>query len=132
MAKANIKEHVVGSRKRATAKVWLGEGEGKFTINDKKVDDYLKRFDLILLAKRPLEITENLKKFDVQVQVHGGGMASQAGAISLGIARALTARDPDLHKTLKDAGLLTRDPREKERMKYGLAKRRKSFQWTKR
>ncbi len=125
-------EHAVGTRKRATAKIWLTPGEGKFTVNGKELDEYLKRKDLFLAAIRPLEVTKAIKRFDVRVQVKGGGTSAQAGAISLGVARALAKHEPDLQKALKDASLLTRDPREKERMKYGLAKRRKSFQWTKR
>ncbi len=125
-------EHAVGTRKRATAKIWLTPGEGKFTVNGKGLDEYLKRKDLFLAAIRPLEVTKAIKRFDVRVQVKGGGISAQAGAISLGVARALVKHEPDLQKALKDASLLTRDPREHERMKYGLAKRRKSFQWTKR
>ena len=125
-------EHAVGTRKRATAKIWLTPGGGKFTANGKGLEEYLKRKDLSLMAIRPLEVTDSLKRFDVRVQVKGGGTSAQAGAISLGLARALAKHEPDLQRTLKHAGLLTRDPREKERMKYGLAKRRKSFQWTKR
>jgi len=125
-------EHAVGTRKRAVAKVWLSPGEGKFTINGQELKRYLKREDLLIVARRPLELTETSSRFDVRVTVRGGGLSAQASAISLGLARALVKRESDFHKALKDAGLLTRDPREKERMKYGLAKRRKSFQWTKR
>lgn len=125
-------EHAVGTRKRATAKVWIAPGEGNFTVNGKKIEEYLGRQDLLNLARRPLELTETTSRFDIKVNVVGGGVAGQANAISLGLARVLAKVEPDLHKSLKDAGLLTRDPREKERMKYGLAKRRKSFQWTKR
>jgi len=125
-------EHAVGTRKRASAKIWLTPGEGKFTVNGKELNEYLKRKDLFLAAIRPLEVTKALKRFDVRVQVKGGGISAQSGAISLGVARALVKHEPDLQKALKDASLLTRDPREHERMKYGLAKRRKSFQWTKR
>jgi small subunit ribosomal protein S9 len=125
-------EHAVGTRKRATAKVWLKPGDGKFVINNFDIEEYLKRSDIIMMAKRPLELTHTLKSYNIMVKVIGGGMAGQASAISLGIAKALVRYQPELHKSLKDAGLLTRDPREKERMKYGLAKRRKSFQWTKR
>ncbi len=125
-------EHAVGTRKRAVAKVWLGPGEGKIVINKLDIDQYLKRKDLVDLALRPLVATDSLSRFDINVSVKGGGPAGQASAISLGLARALVRLDSDFRKKLKDAGLLTRDPREKERMKYGLAKRRKSFQWTKR
>ena len=125
-------EHAVGTRKRATAKVWLTPGKGNFKVNDKKLEEYLKRKDLFLAALRPLELTDTVKRFDAHIQVKGGGTSAQASAISLGLARALVKHDAEFHKVLKDAGLLTRDPREKERMKYGLAKRRKRFQWTKR
>jgi small subunit ribosomal protein S9 len=128
---ADVK-HAVGTRKRATAKIWLTTGEGKFTINDKGLEEYLKRRDLFITALRPLELTDTVKRFDACIQVKGGGASAQADAISLGLARALVKHDTELHKVLKDAGLLTRDSREKERMKYGLAKRRKRFQWTKR
>jgi small subunit ribosomal protein S9 len=127
-----ILEHAVGTRKRATAKVWLSAGEGNFTVNGKGLEEYLQRKDLLLVAFRPLDVTETAKRFDVRVQVKGGGTSAQAGAISLGLSRALLKYDSEFRKLLKDAGLLSRDPREKERMKYGLAKRRKSFQWTKR
>lgn len=129
---ATTEQHAVGTRKRATAKVWIKPGDGKFIINNTEMEAYLKRGDMIIAAKRPLELTNTLKSYDIMVKVVGGGMAGQASAISLGIAKALAKHQPELHKSLKDAGLLTRDPREKERMKYGLAKRRKSFQWTKR
>lgn len=125
-------EHAVGTRKRATAKVWLTAGDGNFVVNGKGLEEYLKRKDLFLTALRPLKVTDTLKRFDVRVQVKGGGISAQADAISLGLARALVKHEPDFQKPLKNAGLLTRDPREHERMKYGLAKRRKSFQWTKR
>lgn len=125
-------EHAVGTRKRAVAKVWLGPGEGKIEINGKSIEDYLGRRDLVELAKRPLTSTDTASRFNARVKVVGGGVAGQASAISLSLARALAKQEPDFHKALKDAGLLTRDSREKERMKYGQAKRRKSFQWTKR
>lgn len=125
-------EHAVGTRKRAVAKVWLGAGDGKVEVNGKSIEDYLGRKDLVELAVRPLAITEVRSRFDVRIQVMGGGSAGQASAISLSLSRVLIKQDPALRKTLKDAGLLTRDSREKERMKYGQAKRRKSFQWTKR
>jgi small subunit ribosomal protein S9 len=114
------------------AKVWLGPGEGNIIINRQEINQYLKRKDLVDLALRPLVATDSLTRYNIKVSVRGGGSAGQAAAISLAVARALAKLDSDLHKPLKDAGLLTRDPREKERMKYGLAKRRKSFQWTKR
>lgn len=126
------REHAVGTRKRAVAKVWLEPGDGKIFVNRKPIEDYLKRKDFVETALRPLVFTETLSRFNVRIQVKGGGLSGQASAISLALARALVKQEPDLHKSLKDEGLLTRDSREKERMKYGLAKRRKSFQWTKR
>lgn len=125
-----------GGRKEAVAKVWLfpktDTGDWKFIINNQQADKYFGRFDLLLLAQQPLKVTNLLGQFDVKCEVKGGGKSGQAGAISLGIARALVSYQPELRKTLSEAGLLKRDPREKERCKYGLAKRRKRFQWTKR
>ncbi len=125
-----------GSRKEGVAKVWLypkinGENS-KFIVNNQSIEKYFGRYDLVLLAQQPLKVTNLLGKFDVKCEVKGGGKSGQAGAISLGIARALVNYQPELRKILSDAGLLKRDPREKERCKYGLAKRRKRFQWTKR
>uniref|UniRef100_A0A7V3ZUD1 30S ribosomal protein S9 n=1 Tax=candidate division WOR-3 bacterium TaxID=2052148 RepID=A0A7V3ZUD1_UNCW3 len=125
-----------GSRKEAVAKVWLylkaSNDNWKFIVNNQPAEKYFGRFDLILLAQQPLKVTNLLGRFDVKCEVKGGGKSGQAGAISLGIARALVSYQPELRKILADAELLKRDPREKERCKYGLAKRRKSFQWTKR
>jgi small subunit ribosomal protein S9 len=121
-----------GSRKTATAQVWLSAGSGEIRINERPAATYLGRADLLEAINLPLKVTGLSGQYNVECVVHGGGTASQAGAISLGISRALLATNPDLRKTLKSAELLKRDPREKERMKYGLAKRRKRFQWTKR
>ncbi len=128
----DTQQHAVGTRKRAVAKVWVKPGEGKLSVNGKTIEEYLKRADLIMRAYRPLELTGTKEKYDIKVRTNGGGVAAQAEAISLAISRALVKISSEMHKPLKDKGLLTRDPREKERMKYGLAKRRKSFQWTKR
>jgi small subunit ribosomal protein S9 len=121
-----------GSRKTATAKVRLGLGQGAITINRKSAGDYLGRADLVDVVQAPFKVTGLTAQYDAACVVHGGGTAAQAGAVALGISRALVAANPDLRKPLKSAALLKRDPREKERMKYGLAKRRKRFQWTKR
>jgi|UniRef100_A0A7C3YT57 small subunit ribosomal protein S9 len=123
----------VGSRKSAVAKVWLfPQGKGEIRINEKDAKEYLTRNDLYESVLAPFKVTGLLGQFDVQCSCAGGGLSAQTGAIALGIARALVSYNPDLRKTLKSAELLKRDPRKKERCKYGLAKRRKSFQWTKR
>lgn len=123
---------ISGSRKRAVAKVKVQPGKGSVKINGKDPLQYFCRRDLVDLINLPL-ITAGVKgTFDIYARVSGGGIAGQAGAISLGIARALVNFNPELRPTLKSAGLLKRDPREKERMKYGLAKRRKRFQFSKR
>ncbi len=121
-----------GSRKSATAKVWLGPGGADTLVNGKPIDTYFGRSDLVTTATLPLKTTGTTGQFGLKCQVAGGGLAAQAAAVALGAARALVANNPDLRKTLRSAELLKRDPREKERMKYGLAKRRKRFQWTKR
>jgi len=121
-----------GSRKTATAKVWLAPGTGTVKINRRPGQVYFGETGLLAVAQAPFRVTGTSNRFDLVSSVRGGGVAAQAGAISLGISRALVLFDPELRKTLKSAELLKRDPREKERMKYGLAKRRKRFQWTKR
>jgi len=122
----------VGSRKSATAKVWLLPEPNQTSVNNKALEAYFGRADLVQSALSPLKVTGTLDRFSVKCSVRGGGLSAQADALALGAARALVAHNPDLRKTLKDAELLKRDPREHERMKYGLAKRRKRFQWTKR
>jgi small subunit ribosomal protein S9 len=121
-----------GSRKRARAQVKLKPGKGRIEVNSRPAQSYFGRADLFKLIQLPLTLTQTEGEFDLSCQVSGGGLSAQAGAIKLGLARALANYDPELRKPLKKAGLLKRDPREKERMKYGLAKRRKRFQWTKR
>ena len=110
----------------------MTSGNGKIEINGKHIDEYLQRDTLILIAKQPLTLTSTLDKFDVSVNVVGGGIAGQAGAICHGIARALLKVSETYKKELKDAGLLTRDPRMKERKKYGLKKARRAPQFSKR
>ncbi len=123
----------VGSRKSSVAKVWLlPHGKGLIKINEKEGRSYITRNDLFESILAPFKVTGTLGQFDVICKTAGGGLSAQSSAIALGIARALVNYDPELRKTLRSAELLKRDPREKERCKYGLAKRRKSFQWTKR
>lgn len=123
---------VTGSRKRATAKIMLSTGTGIVKINGKEPIGYFCRQDLVDIINLPL-VTAGVKgNVDITARVLGGGISGQAGAVSLGIAKALVRFNADLRPTLKSAGLLKRDPREKERMKYGLAKRRKRFQFSKR
>src|ERR1700694_5042710 len=117
-----------GRRKNAIARVRLQPGEGRITVNDKDPLAYLGRRVLEMAAMAPLRVTNLQRKFDISVKVIGGGTSGQAGAISHGIARALLRFDPDLRSVLKKAGLLTRDPRMKERKKYGLKRARKAPQ----
>ncbi|MEO0144297.1 MAG: 30S ribosomal protein S9 [candidate division WOR-3 bacterium] len=123
-----------GARKTATARVRLKEwGNGKIYINGKRLNEYFKNEEYQKLILKPLEITNTIGLYDIVVKVEGGGISGQAGAVSHGIARALAALDPQTYRPiLRKAGLLTRDPREKERMKYARSKRRRSWQYTKR
>ncbi len=122
----------VGRRKEAVARVYLTPGTGKTSINGKDLVDYLGREVLVMQVREPLELTETLGKYDIFATVNGGGPAGQAGALKLGIARALVKIDERCHGVLRSKGLLTRDPRMKERKKYGLAGSRKRFQFSKR
>lgn len=121
-----------GRRKSSVAQVKLTPGQGKMTINSRTCEDYFCRPTLVMMVKQPLELTSQLGKFDVWAKVEGGGIAGQAGALRLGISRALNQIEQEMRKPLKSAGLLTRDPREKERKKYGQKKARKRFQFSKR
>lgn len=122
-----------GRRKNAIARVRMTPGNGKFVINGKDgLLEYFKRETLKMDIEQPLTLTENLDKFDFTVRLTGGGLSGQAGALRLGIARALLAYSEDYRKVLRQGGFLTRDPRETERKKYGLAKARKRFQFSKR
>ncbi|MCS7244860.1 MAG: 30S ribosomal protein S9 [candidate division WOR-3 bacterium] len=123
-----------GSRKSSTARVRLKSwGNGKIYINGKRLNEYFKSDEYQKLVLKPLELTNSIGLYDVVVKVEGGGISGQAGAISHGIARALAVLEPEKYrKVLKKAGLLRRDPREKERMKYARSKRRRSWQYTKR
>ena len=121
-----------GRRKSSIARVYLVPGNGKITINKKDMDQYFGLETLKIIVRQPLESTNTLYKYDVLVNVRGGGFTGQAGAIRHGIARALLNVDADFRPTLKKAGFLTRDPRMKERKKYGLKKARRAPQFSKR
>ncbi len=129
---ANTKYYGTGRRKSSVARVYLVPGTGKITINKRDIDDYLGQETLKVVVRQPLVATDNVGKFDVQVNVKGGGYTGQAGAIRHGIARALLQVDDEYRATLKAAGYLTRDPRMKERKKYGLKSARRAPQFSKR
>ncbi|MBQ9155316.1 MAG: 30S ribosomal protein S9 [Eubacterium sp.] len=129
---ATTKYYGTGRRKSSVARVYLVPGTGKVTINKKDMDDYFGYDTLKVIARQPLELTSTTDKFDVLVNVKGGGYTGQAGAIRHGIARALCEADADLRPALKKAGYLTRDPRMKERKKPGLKKARRAPQFSKR
>jgi small subunit ribosomal protein S9 len=124
--------YATGRRKTSTARVWLSPGEGKRTVNGRPLQEYFPRTALHLVIEEPFAALPGESNFDVVATVRGGGLTGQAGAIRLGISRALVEYDEALRKTLRGAGLLTRDPREKERKKYGLAGARKRYQFSKR
>lgn len=130
MAKA--KYYGTGRRKSSIARVYLVPGTGKVTINKRDMDNYFGLETLKLIVRQPLAVTETGDKFDVLVNVKGGGFTGQAGAIRHGISRALLQADADYRPTLKKAGFLTRDPRMKERKKYGLKAARRAPQFSKR
>jgi small subunit ribosomal protein S9 len=121
-----------GRRKRAIARVKLTLGQGVITVNKKPFDEYFPRPQLQQIVRQPLEATQSGSRFDVTVKAEGGGATGQAGAVRHGIARALVAMDETLKETLRKAGFLTRDPREKESKKYGRKRARKRFQFSKR
>ncbi|MBK6766879.1 MAG: 30S ribosomal protein S9 [bacterium] len=124
--------YATGRRKSAIASVWLQPGSGKVSINGKDILGYFKRDVLQMLIERPLQVTETMGKVDIMATVKGGGKSGQAGAFRLGISRALTVLDETHRVVLRSNDLLTRDPREKERKKYGKPGARKSFQFSKR
>ena len=124
--------YATGRRKTSIARVWLMPGTGKITVNGKEFLDYFGRATLRLMVDQPFEAVEAVGKFDVNASVRGGGKSGQAGAMLLGIARALIKFDPDYRTNLKKLKFLTRDPREKERNKFGQPGARKRFQYSKR
>ena len=129
---ANSRFYGTGRRKKSIARVYLVPGTGNITINKRSIDEYLGLETLKVIVRQPLTATETTDKFDVLVNVHGGGFSGQAGAIRHGIARALLQADADFRPILKKAGYLTRDPRMKERKKYGLKAARRAPQFSKR
>lgn len=131
MEKENV-YYATGKRKSAIAKTWIRPGAGKITVNEQPIDDYFKIESIKTIVKQPLVLTNNLETFDVKTKVMGGGFSGQAGAIRHGITRALILANPDLRQTLKKAGYVRRDPRVKERKKYGQKGARARFQFSKR
>jgi small subunit ribosomal protein S9 len=129
---AEIEYYGTGRRKSATARVYLRPGAGNFQVNRRAFDVYFPNETLRMIIRQPMQLTETATKFDVLVNVAGGGPAGQAGAIRHGITRALIEYNGDLRPVLKHAGLVTRDPRIKERKKYGQKGARKRFQFSKR
>jgi small subunit ribosomal protein S9 len=121
-----------GRRKTATARVYLRPGAGALVVNDRPLEGYFPSETLRMVIRQPLVLTESGERFDISVNVEGGGMAGQAGAIRHGISRALLVFNPELRERLKSAGFLTRDPRRKERKKYGQKGARARFQFSKR
>jgi small subunit ribosomal protein S9 len=124
--------YATGRRKSAIARVWIEPGSGQWSVNGKDLLGYFKREVLKMVIEQPFLVTETLGRFDVRATVLGGGLTGQAGALRLGIARALLLADPELRSKLRQYGLVTRDPREKERKKYGRPGARKRFQYSKR
>lgn len=124
--------YATGRRKEAIARVYLRPGNGKITVNKRDVEDYFPRETLKMILRQPLEITEQLGKWDILVNVTGGGLSGQAGAVRHGLSRVLVEADAELRGSLKKNGFLTRDARKVERKKYGQPGARKRFQFSKR
>ncbi len=129
---AQGRAYATGKRKNAVARVWLKPGVGKITVNTKDFDQYFARPVLQMLLRQPLQAANRLDQFDIMATVAGGGLSGQAGAVRHGISKALTYYEPELRPVLKKGGFLTRDSRVVERKKYGRAKARRSFQFSKR
>ena len=130
--KDTVQYYGTGRRKSSVARVYVTSGKGKITVNGKDVNDYMPFKTLVMDLSQPLTLTNTADKYDITVEVNGGGFTGQAGAIRHGIARALIVAEPELRAALKKAGFLTRDPRMKERKKYGLKKARRAPQFSKR
>ncbi|MBP5216178.1 MAG: 30S ribosomal protein S9 [Alphaproteobacteria bacterium] len=126
------RSYATGKRKDAVARVWVRPGKGNITVNSKSIDEYFARPVLKMLINQPFVLTNRENEFDVICTVNGGGLSGQAGAIRHGISKALNEYEPELRPILKQAGLLTRDDRIVERKKYGKAKARRSYQFSKR
>ena len=129
---AQGRSYATGKRKNAVARVWLKRGTGKVTVNSRDIEVYFARPVLRMLINQPFQAANRASQYDVICTVSGGGLSGQAGAVRHGISKALSYFEPDLHKTLKTGGFLTRDARVVERKKYGRAKARRSFQFSKR
>ena len=129
---AEQKFYATGKRKTSVARVWLKSGSGNIVVNKRTLDEYFGRETSKMVVRQPLELTSQMGKFDIFVNVAGGGPSGQAGAIKHGITKALLEVDAELRGTLKKAGFITRDSRAKERKKYGRAAARRSFQFSKR
>ncbi len=129
---ADIQYYGTGRRKTSTARVYLRPGSGKIVVNKREFDSYFPNEALQMIIRQPLRLTETVEQFDILVNVDGGGQAGQAGAVRHGITRALMEFNADLRPALKKAGLVTRDPRQKERKKYGQKGARARFQFSKR
>jgi small subunit ribosomal protein S9 len=129
---ADIQYYGTGRRKTSTARVYLRPGSGAIKVNARAFDEYFPNEALRMIIRQPLSLTDTVQKFDILVNVAGGGTAGQAGAVRHGITRALLEFNSDLRSTLKKAGLVTRDPRKKERKKYGQKGARARFQFSKR
>lgn len=129
---AEQKFYATGRRKSSTARVWIKPGSGVIVINKRPLDEYFGRETSKMIVRQPFDVTQNVDKFDVFVNVSGGGASGQAGAIKHGITRALLVANGELRGTLKKAGFVTRDSRIKERKKYGRRGARRSFQFSKR
>jgi small subunit ribosomal protein S9 len=129
---ATTEHYGTGRRKTSTARVFLRPGSGTITVNNRTLENCFPAETHRLVIRQPLVLTETMERFDVTATTVGGGIAGQAGALRLGIARALVEFNEELRSTLRKAGLLTRDPRAKERKKYGMAGARKRFQFSKR
>ena len=131
MNKDNV-YYATGKRKTAVARTWMIPGSGNITINNRPIDDYFKLESHKTLMRHPLSLTNTLDSYDIKATVKGGGLTGQAGALRHGITKALLLVDPDYRESLKKAGFVTRDPREKERKKYGQKGARARFQFSKR
>ena len=132
-SKANLERiYATGRRKEATARVWLSRGTGKITVNKKDITQYFARPVLRMIVNQPFAATETVGQYDVMCTIKGSGLSGQAGALRLGISRALNTSSEELHTVLRHGGFLTRDSRKVERKKYGHKKARKSFQFSKR
>ena len=126
------KSYATGKRKNSIARVWLKKGEGKILINGKKINEYFSRPVLQMVVNQPLEVVKATNNYDINATVKGGGLSGQAGALRHGISKALSLFDNSLRPALKKIGFITRDPRVVERKKSGLAKARRSYQFSKR